>query len=88
MTREQFFARLGASLLLSPTACWKWRLEQGRHTRVSIAGKSVPAGVPVQLALFAQKSEVEKRIETLDVDALAPIDALLLLRELKRIAQQ
>ena len=41
---------------------------------------------PVQLGLFsAAPSEVEKRIEAIDLDTLAPIDALMLLQELKRM---
>ena len=43
MTREDFFTRLRVSVRhLSPTKCWKWNMEQGRHSRVSIKGVSVP----------------------------------------------
>lgn len=42
MTQEDFWIRFLSSLRTHrPTKCWKWKLEQGRHTRVSVDGKSV-----------------------------------------------
>jgi DNA mismatch repair protein MutS len=51
-----------------------------------IAKASGPAkSTPGQLGLFeSPRSEVEREIEKLDLDQLTPIEALLLLRELKR----
>jgi DNA mismatch repair protein MutS len=53
-----------------------------------IAKTSSPSkgrGSPGQLGLFeASRSEVEREIEKLDLDKLTPIEALLVLRELKR----
>jgi len=44
-----------------------------------------PSAAPVQLGLFAGPSEVEKRIQKLDLDAMTPIEALLKLRDLKQM---
>ncbi len=62
------------------------RDEAGLAERI-LGGASAPraaAGGPVQLGLFAPRSAIEEEIAALDLDRLAPLDALLKLRELRR----
>jgi hypothetical protein len=63
------------------------RDEEGLARRI-LAGKGMPAPGAVQLSLYSPKSEIEKHIASLELDTLAPIEALLQLRELKRRIEQ
>jgi len=62
------------------------RDEEGLATRIlaGAPGAAPKAAAPVQLALFAAHSAVEDELAALDLDRLAPLDALLKLRELQQ----
>jgi DNA mismatch repair protein MutS len=62
------------------------RDEEGLARRILAQGP-VASGAPVQLGLFPARSPVEERIASLDLDRLAPLDALLELRALQRAVQ-
>jgi DNA mismatch repair protein MutS len=59
------------------------RDEEGLAERILAGAAPKKAGAPVQLALFAGRSAVEEELAALDLDRLAPLDALLKLRELQ-----
>ena len=59
------------------------RDEEGLARRILAGGGPTQSGAPVQLGLFS-RSPVEERLANLDLDRLAPLDALLELRDLQR----
>jgi len=57
--------------------------EEGLAQRILESASSPKPGAPVQLGLFATRSDVEEELERLDLDRLSPLDALLTLRRLQ-----
>jgi len=60
--------------------------EEGLAQRILAGAAAAPArpSGPVQLALFAPKSPIEQELQALDLERLAPLDALLKLRDFQR----
>jgi DNA mismatch repair protein MutS len=59
------------------------RDEEGLAQRILAGAAPKRAGGPMQLALFPSRSPIEEELAALDLERLAPLDALLKLRELK-----
>jgi DNA mismatch repair protein MutS len=59
------------------------RDEEGLARRILAGASTAKTGVPVQLGLFAPRSAVEEELANLDLDRLAPLEALLALRALQ-----
>ena len=57
--------------------------EEGLARRILAGASPAKPGSPVQLGLFAPRSAVEEELANLDLDRLAPLEALLKLRALQ-----